>query len=272
MSEAGDTDLRELIDLDRYPIGQAHSAPYARLVERCQGQLRDEGSFNLDGFLRTRALDRAVRELEPKMAGGFRHARRHNIYFEQHIPGLPRGHPALVETETVNQTLCADQLRGTVVERLYEWAPLVSFLAHTMDKPRLYAMDDPLGRVNVLAYGPGQALNWHFDRSQFTTTLLIRTAEAGGEFEFRSGLRSDADPNYDGVARLLRGEDPSVRVQSLAAGTLNVFAGRFTAHRITPVRGVRSRMVAVFSYYDTPGVALTAEERLGFYGRAHEHA
>jgi hypothetical protein len=137
-----------------------------------------------------------------------------------------------------------------------------------MDKPRLFAMNDPLARVNVMAYGPGQALNWHFDRSQFTTTLLIRTAEAGGEFEYRSGLRSDTDPNYDGVACLLRGEDPEVRIQSLTAGALSVFAGRNTAHRVTPVRGTTSRLVAVFSYYETPGVFFSSAERLGFYGRA----
>jgi hypothetical protein len=55
---------------------------------------------------------------------------------------------------------------------------------------------------------------------------------------------------------------------SLAAGTLNVFAGKNTAHRVTPVRGARSRVVAVFSYYDNPGVTFSSAERIGFYGRA----
>jgi len=36
--------------------------------------------------------------------------------------------------------------------------------------------------------------------------------------------------------------------------------------------GPRARMIAVFSYYETPGVAFSAEERLGFYGRAGAHA
>jgi hypothetical protein len=57
-------------------------------------------------------------------------------------------------------------------------------------------------------------------------------------------------------------------VQPLAAGTLNVFAGRNTAHRVTPVLGNRSRIIAVFSYYDKPGVAFSSAERIGFYGRA----
>jgi hypothetical protein len=157
---------------------------------------------------------------------------------------------------------------GTVVEQIYEWAPLAAFLARVIGKPALYPMADPLARVNVLAYGPGEALNWHFDRAQFSTTLLIQPAESGGEFEYRSRLRSDTDPNYEGVARLLRGQDSEVCVHALAAGTLNVFAGRNTAHRITPVLGGRRRIIAVLSYYDRPDVTFSDAERIGFYGRA----
>src|ERR1043166_7819626 len=102
-----------------------------------------------------------------------------------------------------------------------------------MGKTRLDFMQDPLARTNVMAYRAGEALNWHFDRSEFTTTLLLQAADAGGEFQYRSNLRTDADPNYDGVARLLVGQDNEVRTLKLAAGTLNVFKGKNTAHRVT---------------------------------------
>jgi len=36
--------------------------------------------------------------------------------------------------ETVNCTLCGDQLLGTIVNRIYEWAPLAEFLARVMGK------------------------------------------------------------------------------------------------------------------------------------------
>ncbi len=131
----------------------------------------------------------------------------------------------------------------------------------------LHLMEDPLAKVNVIAYRAGEALNWHFDRSQFTTTLLIQAPESGGEFQYRSDLRSDADPNYEGVARLLRGEDDAIRTLPVEPGTLNVFKGRNTLHRISPPVGARARIVAIFSYYDRPGILFSAEERLGFYGR-----
>ena len=139
-----------------------------------------------------------------------------------------------------------------------------------MEKPRLYQMADPLARINVMAYRAGDALNWHFDRSEFTTTLVLQAPVSGGGFEYRSELRSDSDPNYEGVGRLLAGEDQDVRTLALAPGTLNVFKGKNTAHRVTPVRGEQARIVAVFSYYETPDVTFSDAERLGFYGRTGE--
>ena len=129
-------------------------------------------------------------------------------------------------------------------------------------------MQDPLARANVMSYRDGEALNWHFDRSEFTTTLLLQAAEQGGDFEYRTDLRSDDNPNYEGVARLLEGRDPQSKVMRVKPGTLNVFRGKNTAHRVTTVRGNRDRMIAVFSYYERPGVMFSPEERLGFYGRA----
>ena len=129
-------------------------------------------------------------------------------------------------------------------------------------------MGDPLARANVMAYGDGEALNWHFDRSEFTTTLLLQAPEGGGVFEYRTGLRSDDDPNYDGVGRLVLGQDLTVQQLHLTPGALNVVRGKNTAHRVTPVVGGRARMIAVFSYYERPGVMFSDAERIGFYGRA----
>lgn len=261
--------MTSLLDLDRYPIDRPASPGYADLVASCRARLAAEGMFNLEGFMRPAAVTRAVTMLKPAMDGeSFTHRREHNIYFRKEIPGLPDDHPALRKCQTVNHTLCADQMPGNPVADVYAYLPLVSFLADAMGRRRLFLMDDPLARFNVMAYRQGEALNWHFDRSEFTTTLLLQAPDAGGEFVYRSDLRTPDDPNYEGVARLLRGEDDQVRSIGLTAGTLNVFKGRNTAHRVSAVKGARERIIAVFSYYERPGVMFSEEERLGFYGRA----
>jgi hypothetical protein len=261
--------MKHLIDLQRYPLDRLDAPEAKALITRCRADLEAEGMFDLEGFVRREVIDDCAEGLQPRLAReSFTHKRRHNVYFQPAVAGLSPGHPALREVETVHHTLCADQLGETVLPLIYEWPALARFLAVVMNIPALHPMDDPLASINVIGYRAGETLNWHFDRSQFTTTLLIQAPESGGEFQYRSDLRSDADPNFDGVARVLRGQDPAVRTRTVMAGTLNVFKGRNTLHRITPPIGVRDRMIAIFSYYERPGVRFSVEERRGFYGRA----
>lgn len=260
--------MRDILDLDRFPLDRPGSDDWQALVNRCREDLATGGMYNLDGLMKPRIAAQAVAEMMPLFeAESFLHERQHNIYFKP-IEDLPEDHPALRVFRTSNRTLCADQIEGSPLIRLYEWPPFAMFLAATMDKPELHVMEDPLARVNVMSYREGQELNWHFDRSEFTTTMMLQAPEKGGGFQYRTGLRSDDDPNFEGVARLLQGNDPDTRIIVLDPGTLNVFKGKNTAHRVIPVSGSRPRVIAVFSYYEKPGVMFSKSEQVGFYGRA----
>ncbi len=212
--------MRDIIDLDTYPLDQPDGAACAGLVARAQDDLARDGMFNLAGFLRPLPLAADVARLTPLFGTeAFTHSRRHNIYFRKEVPGLAADHPALAMVETTSQTLCADQLAGTAIMALYDWPPFAAFLAAVMGKPALHVMADPLARLNAMSCREGQGLNWHFDRSEFTTTLLLQAPEAGSVFEYRSALRTADEPDHDGVARLLRGEDPEKKAMVLAPGT-----------------------------------------------------
>lgn len=261
--------MKDILDLDRYPLDREGSPEWQRLVDTSVAALETDGMFNLEGFLRPGVAEKAVGEIQPVMAARSHvHRRMHNIYFKPDLPELAPDHPALRKVETISHTVCADQIPASTVLAIYEYEPLLRFLAAAMGKSRLHVMQDPLARTNVMAYRAGEALNWHFDRSEFTTTLLLQAPERGGDFEYRTDLRSDENPNYDGVAKLLEGRDPEAKILRLKPGTLNVFRGKNTAHRVTTVEGERERMIAVFSYYEKPGVMFSNEERVGFYGRA----
>lgn len=257
-----------LVDLDRYPLDHPGSDAWAALVARASAELDAAGMVDLPGFLVPSALAATLAQVRPLLPRAHLHAREHNIYFRRDVPGLPPDHPALRRVVTTNRTLCADDLAGNPLLALYRDPRLAAFLAAATGKPALFPMDDPLAAANVMAYEAGEGLNWHFDRSEFTTTILLQSPEGGGRFQHRAGLRSDDDPNYEGVARLLDGRDPEMRAADLTPGSLNVFRGRHTAHRVTPTEGPLPRIVAVLSYFDRPGVALAPEERVGFYGRA----
>ena len=261
--------MQDILDLGRYPLDKPGTPEWNELVSRCQADLAKEGMFNLCGLVKPAALLKTVAEIQPVMDTlSFVHKRSHNIYFRKEIPELAADHPALLKVDTINHTVCADQISQSTIMWIYEWSPFIVFLAACMGKQALYPMRDELARVNVMAYREGETLNWHFDRSEFTTTLLLQAPEQGGDFIYRTDLRNEDNPNYDGVAKLLRGQDADVKALEVSAGTLNVFRGKNTAHKVSTVRGTKERLIAVFSYFDRPGVVFTKEDQMGFYGRS----
>jgi hypothetical protein len=65
----------------------------------------------------------------------------------------------------------------------------------------------------------------------------------------------------------LCGQDPEVKTLKVKPGTLNVFRGKNTAHKVSTVHGKRERIIAVFTYYERPGMMFSKEDQIGFYGR-----
>ena len=95
--------------------------------------------FSLAALIRPDALQACVAEVEPLLdSAAFTQSRDHNIYFDDGIRDLEASHPALRRFTTVNRTVCSDQIPASAIARIYEWQPLLEFLAAAMDKRRLY--------------------------------------------------------------------------------------------------------------------------------------
>jgi len=80
-------------------------------------------------------------------------------------------------------------------------------------------------------------------------------------------LRTADDANDDAVRALLAGDRAGVREIRAAAGTLALFRGHHSPHRVTPVESETARVNAVLAYARTPGARLTDSARQIFYGR-----
>ena len=104
-------------------------------------------------------------------------------------------------------------------------------------------------------------------RGDFVVSIARTAADEGDDFEFVPRLRSDVDEHYDAVESALSGVAGAVRQLPMPAGTLVLFEGRHSMHRVTPVRGTTARLVALLGYDTRPGT--TSSRRLHFvrYGR-----
>ena len=97
---------------------------------------------------------------------------------------------------------------------------------------------------------------------------MLQDSQGGGDFEYVQNLRKPEDENHVGVMQAVSGAKEGVIRLPGHAGTLNLFVGQYSIHRVTPVEGPRPRVIAVLSYEEEPNVQFTDEERIRFYGRA----
>ena len=63
------------------------------------------------------------------------------------------------------------------------------------------------------------------------------------------------------------GRSPALRLLPAEAGTLIVFQGKRALHRVTPVRGGRTRIIALFSYDRLPGMFFPERVHINAVGR-----
>jgi hypothetical protein len=97
---------------------------------------------------------------------------------------------------------------------------------------------------------------------------MIQNPESGGEIEYVKDVR-DADNgemNYELSGKILDGDVPT-KTLAMDADALVLFRGRNSMHRVTPVKGDRTRMLAVLAYNTKPGISLSESARMSFYGR-----
>jgi len=72
--------------------------------------------------------------------------------------------------------------------------------------------------------------------------------------------------NFDGVAAVLNDKTP-VKTLLMEEGTLVLFRGLNSLHRVTPTIGNRTRILVVFAYNNTAGISLSESARMTFFGR-----
>ena len=83
---------------------------------------------------------------------------------------------------------------------------------------------------------------------------MIQCADSGGGFEYAPLIRDEDNENYEAVARIFNGEDQP-RQPNLPPGTLTLFLGRRSIHRVAPVGStLRSRLSLLYSYDRKPSM------------------
>ncbi|KPA21125.1 hypothetical protein shim_25900 [Shimia sp. SK013] len=256
----------DLINLERYPIHR--EGPERDLVlAGVQSDLARDGCAVLKGFLTPQGISALTTEADGVANAGHRSFSRTNAYFTNDDPSLPSNDPRRQFFDRSNAFIPADNFAPDgALRTVHDFDGFDRFIQECLNEENFHRYADPLADVIVNMADEGNGFPWHFDTNNFTVTLAIQNADHGGAFEYAAGIRQEHE-NFEEVKRVLDGTSEKITVLELEPGDLQLFRGRYSLHRVAPLRGDRPRYVAIFSYVEEPGMVGSVERTQQLYGR-----
>lgn len=259
--------IKEIIDFHKHPIDQLGQRD--SFAQRCKQQLEKTGSLLLPDFVTEHALEALKAEALAHAELAYYCQQSHTAYLLATDNNYPPAHPRNRQVVSTNGCITDDQIPAeSLLRTIYAEQKFVKFLCYVLGEEQLFNYTDVLSSINVNYYEESQELGWHFDNSSFAVTLMLQSAEQGGEFEYHPRFRNHekGEMNFAGVGQALDDAIEPIKIK-LMAGTLALFRGRNSLHRVTPVVGSTNRIQVVLAYNTEPDIALSEQARLIFYGR-----
>lgn len=252
-----------MINYNQYPIGTSSTSEYEALVKTCKEQLCRDGFVSLRHFLEPSSVDALVSgilDIE-KGGGGFYSTERHNVFLEDHTPSslhdneINTLHPRHIQLNSSKLIINAKDLAPHAAElnNLFYSSTFLDFICDVL-QTKLYPSIDEYGKYYANIFHEGDGLNFHFDRSEFSISLILQPAEQGGKFEFVPNSRHVVEEwremplNTKDLQNALDPNEFNLHVPELAAGDLYLFHGQKSLHRVSEVvRGTRINVILTFN-------------------------
>ncbi len=256
-------DPRFLIDQTRYPFHNLDDSAGQALVNRCQADLAEQAICVLPGLIPETLRRQMVREAIAVAHLGHYYDRPRRAYVYDDPDSYPPGHPrGVTHPNRYRQVLNHHIPNDSLLRRLFLWPAMTDFVRRALGLERLYTSACPHLALTLQFAGEGDTNGWHYDPNDGVVTLLLQAPDAGGGFEYAPYIRGTGDDesaqNYPGVRALL--DDPTGRAQCprIAPGSLTLFNGSRSLHRVAPVGPTKQpRIIAIFSYDQSPDMVFS---------------
>lgn len=266
---AAEIDLEEFIDLARFPIHDLTSPARAELVAECRAGLDAVGCSHVPGFFRDEAIQRMRDEAHRLLPQARPADETVNPYFTADDADLPPDHPKRFFMRRTSAFINSDLLEAdSQLRKIYDCDVMVHFVSDCLNVAPIYRWADPLGRCPFGVMRDGDYFPWHFDGNEFTVSILVQEADAGGVFEYCPNIRNPHEENFDAVGKVLRGGRDGVECLTLRTGDLQLFRGRYSMHRVTQTRGASPRIIALPTFVTNPYLVNRPHHSKAIYGRA----
>ena len=149
----------------------------------------------------------------------------------------------------------------------YDDPTIMQFVAAVNKQEKIFQYGDEFQALNVMYMKDGGSRAWHYDGSEYVITLMLQAPEAGGEFEYAPFIRGEkfGEENFPDVKKVFEGKWKT-KQSCPSPGSLSVFNGRRSLHRVRAVYGEKDRVMSVLSYAKTEGEYSSPEKNVSLYG------
>ncbi|WP_406389549.1 arpA protein [Streptomyces sp. NBC_00887] len=259
--------LDQVVDTDRYPLSDPGSVEGRAVIDRARHELATVGCTVLPDFIRPSLHDVLRQECAAIASQAYFDVETVNVYNISVDADLPEDHPGRRTFRRGNAFVARDRVpEGALISRLYTHEVFQRFVADCFGLPGLHELADPLSGLVLNVVRPGMEHPWHFDTNEYTVSMLTQQARSGGDFEYCPNIRTAEDEHFDAVRDVLDGRTEGDRLP-LRPGDLQLFKGRYSLHRVSPVRGDVARHSAIFAYSEHPGVIGSVARTRQLFGR-----
>jgi len=261
--------MKEIINLETYPINNTGSIKYRELINYTRKQLNEDGCCVLSNFIKPDSIQRMKDEVDKKLSKIYFTNDKHNPYFTKDDKMLPENHPKRIFSVRQSGYLNSDNLeKDSDLNKFYDLEEMLKFVSDSLEVFPLYKWADPLGKNPYSVMHTDHYFPWHFDGNEFTLSILVQKAEKGGLFEYAPDIRSKDNESFEEVSKVLKGDRKKVKSLDLKPGDLQIFKGRFSMHRVTKIEGKISRYIALPCYVKDPLKINKPEHSKQVYGKA----
>ena len=254
--------LNNFINIDSYPIDNVE------FIESCKNSFFKNGVLAIPNFINDESIKKFCIEAEKNKYKAYFTKNTHNVFLTPIDNNLPKEHIYNFQLSSSKGCITTDQIpKSSGLKIIYNSVIFKNFISKIVCEKKLYEYADPLSSINIHYANKGQELGWHFDNSNFAVTLLLQKPNNGGIFKYAKDVRNlNNKVNYEGIEKIIHGKvKPSIL--DIKPGTLVLFRGKNSMHKVTPTIGDKTRFLVVFAYNSKPGISLSKSAQKTFFGR-----
>jgi len=272
------------INYSKYPIDQFENdvdGKYNYLLQNSIKQINCDGFVSLPSFLLPDAVDKltsCILKLEEDGVG-FYSTDSHNVFLDadDQSDAMSPLHPRRIQLDSskliinASDLLLAKEAQAPNLDELFmSQRSVLNFISSVM-QTKLYPSTDPYGKFYANIFREGDGLNYHFDRSEYSISLILQPSEEGGEFQFLPNSRTIVEGwdemilDIDDIAEAVAPHSLEMKRPKLAAGDLYLFRGQNSLHRVSEItKGKRINIILTFN--TEPDVRLNQYTLQKFFG------